>query len=150
TPLLVMHVRFGMSENGGSFARELGQATQIHLLDLRNRGHSSQSEVLSLVAMVDDLEANDAHHQDSKFDILGHSLGGKAAMQYAVSKSTNIRKLIIVDIAPKAYPPHHQKIIEPLKAVTIGEASNRGDLENQLRQYLDEIGVIQFLLKNVY
>jgi len=150
TPLLVMHGLFGMSDNWGSFAREFGQERPVHLLDLRNHGHSFHNEEMSLAAMVDDLEAYIAHHQLSEVDILGHSLGGKVAMQYAISKSTNIRKLIIVDIAPKPYPPHHQKIIEALKAVKIGEAGNRGEVESQLRQYLNETGVIQFLLKNVY
>lgn len=150
TPLLVMHGLFGMSDNWGSFAREFSQERPIHLLDLRNHGQSFHHEEMSLSAMVDDLEAYIQHHELQEVDILGHSLGGKVAMQYATSKSTNIRKLIIADIAPKAYPPHHQKIIEALKAVKIGEASNRGEVEDQLRQYLDETGVIQFLLKNVY
>ncbi|TYR35560.1 alpha/beta fold hydrolase [Sphingobacterium phlebotomi] len=150
TPLLVMHGLFGMSDNWGSFAREFGQDRPVHLLDLRNHGHSFHSEEMSLAVMVDDLEAYIDHHGLQEVDILGHSLGGKVAMQYAVSKSTNIRKLIIADIAPKAYPPHHQKIIEALQAVKIDEASNRGEVEEQLREYLNETGVIQFLLKNVY
>lgn len=150
TPLLVMHGLFGMADNWGTFAREFAKERPIHLLDLRNHGHSFHSDEMSLAAMVDDLEAYIQQNQLEEVDILGHSLGGKAAMQYAVSKSTNIRKLIIADIAPKAYPPHHQKIIEALQAVKIDKASNRKDVEEQLRQYLNETGVIQFLLKNVY
>ena len=86
TPLLVMHGLFGMSDNWGSFAREFGQERPVHLLDLRNHGHSFHNEEMSLAAMVDDLEAYIAHHQLSEVDILGHSLGGKVAMQYAISK----------------------------------------------------------------
>ena len=150
TPLLVMHGLFGMSDNWGSFAREFSQDRPIHLIDLRNHGQSFHHEDMSLSAMVDDLETYVQTHQLHEVDIIGHSLGGKVAMQYAVTKSTNIRKLIIADIAPKAYPPHHQKIIEALKAVKMEEARNRGDVESQLRQHLNETGVIQFLLKNVY
>ncbi|PRD47852.1 alpha/beta hydrolase [Sphingobacterium haloxyli] len=150
TPLLVMHGLFGMSDNWGSFGREFGEQRSIHLLDLRNHGQSFHSEDMSLAAMVDDLEAYVQHYGLQEVDILGHSLGGKVAMQYAISKSTNIRKLIIADIAPKAYPPHHEKIIEALQAVKINELSNRKEVEEQLRQYIDETGVIQFLLKNVY
>lgn len=150
TPLLVMHGLFGMSDNWGSFGREFGEKVPVHLIDLRNHGHSFHDDEMSLSAMVEDLAAYIQHHGLQEVDILGHSLGGKVAMQYAVSKSTNIHKLIIADIAPKAYPPHHQKIIEALKAVKMEEANNRGDVEDQLRQYLNETGVIQFLLKNVY
>src|SRR5690606_33074898 len=150
TPLLVMHGLFGMSDNWGTFGREFGEKTPVHLIDLRNHGQSFHSDEMSLTAMVNDLEAYIQHHHLDEVDIVGHSLGGKAAMQYAISKSTNIRKLIIADIAPKAYPPHHQKIIEALQAVKFDEASNRRDVEDQLRQYLKETGVIQFLLKNVY
>lgn len=150
TPLLVMHGLFGMSDNWGTFGREFGEKTPVHLIDLRNHGQSFHSDEMSLTAMVNDLEAYIQHHHLDEVDIVGHSLGGKAAMQYAISKSTNIRKLIIADIAPKAYPPHHQKIIEALQAVKINEANNRRDVEDQLRQYLNETGVIQFLLKNVY
>ncbi len=150
TPLLVMHGLFGMSDNWGSFGREFGEKIPIHLIDLRNHGHSFHDDDMSLSAMVEDLEAYIQHHELQEVDILGHSLGGKVAMQYATSKSTNIRKLMIVDIAPKAYPPHHQKILEALAAVKIGGLSNRKEVEEQLRRYLDEAGVIQFLLKNVY
>ncbi|HLT86134.1 MAG TPA: alpha/beta fold hydrolase [Sphingobacterium sp.] len=150
TPLLVMHGLFGMSDNWGSFGREFGEKTPIHLIDLRNHGHSFHDDDMSLSAMVDDLEAYIQHYGFQEVDILGHSLGGKVAMQYAISKSTNIRELIVADIAPKAYPPHHQKILEALAEVKIREMSNRKEVEEQLRQYLDEVGVIQFLLKNVY
>lgn len=150
TPLLVMHGLFGMSDNWGSFGREFGEKAPIHLIDLRNHGHSFHDDDMSLQAMVEDLEAYIQHHELQEVDILGHSLGGKVAMQYAISKSTNIRKLIIVDIAPKAYPPHHQKILEALAAVKISEWSNRKEVEEQLRQYIAELGVVQFLLKNVY
>src|SRR5690606_10237557 len=135
TPLLVMHGLFGMSDNWGSFAREFGQHRPIHLLDLRNHGHSFHDDDMSLSTMVDDLEAYIQHHELQEVDILGHSLSGKVAMQYATSKSTNIRKLIIADIAPKAYPPHHQKILEALAAVKIGGLSNRKEAEEQLRRY---------------
>lgn len=150
TPLLVMHGLFGMSDNWGSFGRGFGNERQIHLIDLRNHGHSFHSDDMSLMAMVDDVEAYIQQNNLEEVDILGHSLGGKAAMQYAISKSTNIRKMIIADIAPKAYPPHHQKIIEALKTVEIRGMDNRKEVEAALGQYLNEPGVIQFLLKNVY
>lgn len=150
TPLLVMHGLFGMSDNWGSFGREFGEKMPIHLIDLRNHGQSFHDDDMSLPAMVNDLEAYIQHHGLQEVDILGHSLGGKVAMQYAITKPTGIRKLIVVDIAPKAYPPHHQKILEALTAVKIEELHNRKEVEEQLRQYLSETGVIQFLLKNVY
>lgn len=150
TPLLVLHGLFGMSDNWGSFAREFGADRPVHLLDLRNHGHSFHADDMSISAMVEDLRNYIQQYALQEVDLLGHSLGGKVAMQYALSLAENIRKLVVVDIAPKAYPPHHQKIIEALKAVKIAEAGSRREVEDQLRQYLNETGVIQFLLKNVY
>lgn len=150
TPLLVIHGLFGMSDNWGTFGREFGNKKPVHLIDLRNHGRSFHSDDMSLPTMVGDLERYIEHYGFDQIDIVGHSLGGKVAMQYAMSKSTTINKLMIVDIAPKAYPPHHKKILQALVAVKINEMGNRKEVEEQLHQYLDEVGVIQFLLKNVY
>lgn len=150
TPLLVLHGLFGMSDNWGTFGRLFGEQHQIHAIDLRNHGHSFHDEEMSIAAMVEDLVHYIEQLGLQEIDLLGHSLGGKVAMQYALTKSTKIRKLIIADIAPKEYPPHHQKIMDALDAIVIGELANRKEVEAELRKYLDEVGVIQFLLKNVY
>ncbi|WP_286587883.1 alpha/beta fold hydrolase [Sphingobacterium sp. N143] len=149
-PLIVLHGLFGMADNWGSFGRNFGETKQVHLLDLRNHGRSFHSDDMSIAVMVNDLlDYITSIGADSVF-LLGHSLGGKVAMQFAIDHPEKVEKLIIADIAPKAYPPHHDDIFKALSAVDIAQMDNRKDVQTKLQDYLDDPGVIQFLLKNVY
>lgn len=150
TPLIVLHGLFGMADNWGSFGRGFGEKRQVHLLDLRNHGRSFHSDNMSIEVMVDDLLTYIASIGTDKIVLLGHSLGGKVAMQFAIDHSEKIEKLIIADIAPKAYPPHHEDIFDALSAVAITTLETRKDVQDTIEQYLSDPGVIQFLLKNVY
>ncbi|WP_312333465.1 alpha/beta fold hydrolase [Sphingobacterium sp.] len=150
TPLIVLHGLFGMADNWGSFGRSFGEKRQVHLLDLRNHGRSFHSDNMSIEVMVDDLLAYIESIGADKILLLGHSLGGKVAMQFAIDHPEKIEKLVIADIAPKAYPPHHEDIFDALSAVDITTLENRKDVQVKIEQYLDDPGVIQFLLKNVY
>ncbi|AIM38242.1 alpha/beta hydrolase [Sphingobacterium sp. ML3W] len=149
-PLVVIHGLFGMSDNWGTFGRSFGENRQVHLLDLRNHGRSFHSDEMSIEVMVDDLSAYIASIGADQVYLLGHSLGGKVGMQFAIDHPEIMAKLIIADIAPKAYPPHHEDIFNALCAVDIGSKENRKDVQTALEQYIKEPGVIQFLLKNVY
>ncbi len=150
TPLLVFHGLFGMLDNWGSFGKETGELFPVHLIDLRNHGKSFHSEEMS----HDDLAHDISHYMDfhgiEKANLLGHSLGGKAAMQFAVKYPVKVEKLIVVDISPKAYPPHHQGILKALQSVDFQQAETRQAVEETLQQYIPEKSVIQFLTKNLY
>lgn len=150
TPLVVLHGLFGMADNWGSFGRIFGEKRQIHLLDLRNHGRSFHSDRMSIAEMVEDIVAYIASIGTKRVVLLGHSLGGKVAMQFAIDHPELVEKLIIADIAPKAYPPHHEDIFKALCAVDIKHLENRKDVQTKLESYLKDPGVIQFLLKNVY
>jgi len=100
--------------------------------------------------MVDDLLTYLGSIGTDKIALLGHSLGGKVAMQFAIDHPEKIEKLIIADIAPKAYPPHHEDIFDALSAVAITTLETRKDVQDKIEHYLNDPGVIQFLLKNVY
>lgn len=149
-PLVVLHGLFGMSDNWGTFGRSFGEKRQVHLLDLRNHGRSFHSDEMSIEAMVDDLYTYIKAIGADKIDLLGHSLGGKVAMQFAIDHPEKVRKLIVADIAPKPYPPHHEDIFNALSSVNIENVENRKDVQTALEKYIKEPGVIQFLLKNVY
>ncbi len=85
-----------------------------------------------------------------KADVLGHSMGGKTAMQFAVTHSKMVNKLLIADIAPKYYPPHHQEIINALKTLNFEEIKSRSLADKVLAESLSDVGIRQFLLKNLY
>ncbi len=148
-PLLVFHGLFGMLDNWGSFGKEFGEIMPVHLMDLRNHGRSFHSEEMSHDAMAEDILHYMEHHEIEKAHLLGHSLGGKAVMQFAINFPEKVEKLIVVDIAPKAYPPHHQDILEALQSVDFETATSRGDVEEKMSQYIKERFVILFLTKNL-
>src|SRR6056297_3915964 len=110
TPLLILHGFLGMSDNwktlGGQFAEE---GFQVHLIDQRNHGRSPHSEEFNYLALAKDLKEYIDTHSLEKCVLLGHSMGGKTAMVAACIFPHVIEKLIVVDIAPKYYAPHHQQ-----------------------------------------
>ncbi|MEM7380319.1 MAG: alpha/beta fold hydrolase, partial [Bacteroidota bacterium] len=90
------------------------------------------------------------YHNIDNAHILGHSMGGKTAMQFACEFPKRVAKLLIADIAPKYYPPHHQPIIDALLKVPVEKLSSRGEADKELAQHLSDWGVRQFLLKSLY
>lgn len=150
TPLLVLHGLFGMLDNWGSFGKEFGELMPTHLLDLRNHGRSFHSPSMTHDDLANDIINYMQAHNIDKAYLLGHSLGGKAVMQCAINFPEKVEKLIVVDISPKAYPPHHQGIIKALQTVDFSKVESRHDVEEVLKQYIPETFVIQFLMKNLY
>lgn len=149
-PLLVFHGLFGMLDNWGSFGKEFGALMPTHLIDLRNHGRSFHSDSMSHDDLANDILHYMQFHNIEKANLLGHSLGGKAVMQFAINFPEKVHKLIVVDISPKAYPPHHQGIIKALQSVDFEVVQTRQDVEKVLENYIHEKSVIQFLMKNLY
>lgn len=147
--IILIHGLFGSLENLGMVAKNLQENYRVTSIDVRNHGSSFhkndmdyQQLVLDVINLMDLLNITSAH-------LLGHSMGGKIAMQCAVDFPNRIKHLIIADIAPVAYPAHHQKIIEGLKSIDFNKVKTRKDADNQLAHYVDELGVRQFLLRNL-
>ena len=150
TPLLVFHGLFGMLDNWGSFGKEMGEFFPVHLIDLRNHGKSFHSPEMSHDDLAHDILHYMEFHGLEKVNLLGHSLGGKAVMQFAIKYPPKLEKLIVVDISLKAYPPHHQGIIKALQSVNFENIETRGEVEDILSQYIPEKSVVYFLAKNLY
>ena len=150
-PFLILHGFLGMGDNwkslGNSFA-ELGY--EVHLIDQRNHGRSFHSDEFSYTKMSQDLLDYCDHYQLTACIVLGHSMGGKTAMQFAVDYPEKVAKLIVADIGPKAYPQHHQDILKALSLLDLKKLKSRGEADDILAQYIREEGVRQFLLKNLY
>lgn len=150
-PFLVIHGFLGMSDNWKSFGTAFATlGFQMHLLDMRNHGRSFHSMDFSYEIMANDVKEYCEANQLQDIVLLGHSMGGKIAMVFASKYPDLVERLIIVDIAPKYYPPHHQDVMQALNAVHFTEGMSRNEVEEIISTYVKEPGVVQFLMKNVH
>ncbi|GGF64984.1 alpha/beta fold hydrolase [Wenyingzhuangia marina] len=149
-PLIILHGYFGMGDNWKSQANNLSGDFEVHLVDQRNHGRSFHSEEFSYELMVQDLKHYFEVKNIDKAIVLGHSMGGKTAMLFAVEYPELVEKLVVADIAPKYYAPHHHTIIDALNSVDFSILKLRTEVDDILKQSIAEEGVRQFLLKNVY
>jgi pimeloyl-ACP methyl ester carboxylesterase len=148
-PLIILHGLFGSSDNWISIGRSLAETRRVFLIDQRNHGDSPHSNVFTYESMASDLKEFTNEHSIEKFDLIGHSLGGKTAMFFATQFPELINKLVIVDIGPKQYPVHHDTILEGLKSIDLDALKSRGDADKALTPYVPILGTRQFLLKNI-
>lgn len=149
-PLLILHGFLGMSDNWKTLGNKYAENFEVHLIDQRNHGRSFHSNEFSYDLLVEDLKSYINHHSLDNCILLGHSMGGKTAMQFALTYPELISKLIIADIAPKVYPAHHQYILKALSEVDFSIHKSRKEIEGVLSTFIKEKGVVQFLMKNVY
>ena len=150
-PLLILHGFLGMSDNWKTIGLQFALGGfQVHLLDLRNHGRSFHSDEFSYELMVQDIYEYCLANNLEKINIIGHSMGGKTAMLFAVTYPERIEKLIVADIGPKFYPQHHQTILEGLNAIDFSKKPSRSEVEEILSHYITDFGTRQFLLKSLY
>ena len=150
-PLLILHGFLGMSDNWKTLGSQYAEAGyQVHLLDQRNHGRSFWSDDFNYDVLSDDLFRYISDRQLKKVCIIGHSMGGKTAMQFACDHPLTTEKLIVADMAPKYYPPHHDQIIEGLQALDFDLIDSRSNADETLKNYIEDLGTRQFLLKNLY
>jgi pimeloyl-ACP methyl ester carboxylesterase len=148
-PFIILHGLMGSSDNWLTQAKILADQYHIYMVDQRNHGQSSHSDEFDYRVLANDLKDFITTHKLDNPIVLGHSMGGKAAMNFAVSNPDMLDRLIVVDIAPKDYPVHHDSIVEGLKAIPINTLQSRNQADEILSQYVPEADVRQFLLKNL-
>ncbi|MFY0626489.1 MAG: alpha/beta fold hydrolase [Reichenbachiella sp.] len=148
-PLIILHGFLGSLDNWLTLGKKFGETHQVFLLDQRNHGKSFHSDQWGYDEMVDDLEFFVSELGIENPILLGHSMGGKTAMQYTAFHESSIDKLIVADIGPKQYPVHHDQILKGLKSVPIMEIRSREEVDELLKSYIPEIGVRTFLMKNL-
>lgn len=150
-PFIILHGFMGMGDNWKTLAKKYNElGFQVHLVDQRNHGRSPHSNDFSYEYMGNDLleYCNDNNLTD--IILLGHSMGGKTAMDFACKNPDLVKKLLIADIAPKYYAPHHQIILESLAALDFNTIASRNDADETLKKYINDAGTRMFLLKNLY
>ncbi|WP_127845232.1 alpha/beta fold hydrolase [Psychroflexus aestuariivivens] len=150
-PLIILHGFLGMGDNWKTLANQYSdEGFEVHLVDQRNHGRSPHDEAFSYELLAEDLKDYFEQKSLDKACIIGHSMGGKTAMMFATMFSKKVEKLIVVDIAPKYYSPHHQDILQGLSAISNAELTSRSDADELLGKYIKIKSVRQFLLKNLY
>lgn len=147
--LIILHGLFGSLDNWMSLAKAWSKDFKVWIIDQRNHGKSPHTDKFSYQLMSEDLEELMQEHDISDPIILGHSMGGKTAMEFAVNHPKMLHKLIVVDIAPVAYEVHHYSILEALNAVHPEKIQSRQEADDVLSKTISEFGIRQFLLKNL-
>ena len=150
-PLLIIHGFLGMSDNWKSYSSlYVAEGFQVHILDLRNHGKSFHSDEFNYDVMSNDVLEYCNFHNLDKVSIIGHSMGGKVAMLFATTYPEKVDKLVVADIGPKYYAPHHQDIFAGLNAIDFSTKPDRTSVEETLYPFIPDFGTRQFIMKNLY
>jgi pimeloyl-ACP methyl ester carboxylesterase len=148
-PIIILHGLFGTLDNWQTIAKQLAKHYMVFIIDQRNHGKSPHSDEFSYPILAEDLK----HFMESKWvykaTIIGHSMGGKTAMQFALMYPDMVEKLVIVDIAPKAYKGGHQEIFEAMFGLDLDNLTDRQAIDEELKIKIPEDGVRLFLMKNL-
>ncbi len=150
--LIILHGLFGISDNWVGIGNNLSERYRVLIPDLRNHGRSFHSSVFNYPSMVEDLTEFFDAHIDGKAIVIGHSMGGKAAMNFALEYPEKVEKLIVVDISPEAYPyrQQHVHIIDAMKSVDFNVMKSRKDVDAHLKTLIKDERIRLFIMKNLY
>lgn len=148
-PVVIMHGLFGMLDNWQTIAKKLAEHYMVYIVDLRDHGKSDHTDEFNYQLLAQDIADFLESEWIHSAYIIGHSMGGKTALQLTVDHPDLVEKLVVVDIGTKKYPGGHETIIKALNAVPIGEVQSRKEVEEVLSEYVDEPGVRLFLMKNL-
>jgi len=147
-PLLIAHGLFGSARNWGVLAKRLSDSRRVLTVDMRNHGDSFRDDSHSYPDLAADLAEVIAAH-GGVADVVGHSMGGKAAMALALGHPVAVRRLVVADIAPVSYGHTQQPLIDAMRAVDLSVVERRGDADAQLAPLVPEAGVRAFLLQSL-
>tara|TARA_B110000483_G_C18198474_1_gene544151 strand:- start:1891 stop:2655 length:765 start_codon:yes stop_codon:yes gene_type:complete len=148
-PLIILHGLLGSLDNWQSLAKKYAEHFTVFIVDLRNHGKSPHSDKFSYEDMVEDLREFCETNYIFNCHLLGHSMGGKVAMQFAINYPAYIDKLIIADIAPVRYEPGHNEIFEALRKVDLSLIKKREEVDQILQEKISNYDVRQFLMKGL-
>ncbi len=146
--LLIAHGLYGSGRNWGVIAKRLADTRQVVAVDMRNHGQSDWTDSHSYEELADDL-AEVITHLDGSFDVMGHSMGGKAAMVLALRQPELVNRLIVADIAPVTYTHTQMPFIDAMKAVDLSRIEKRSDAADLLTPNVDDPQLISFFLQSL-
>ena len=152
-PLFILHGLLGSMDNWRSQAKRLSTNRPVVTMDLRNHGNSPHLKGMSYREMYEDVIKLAKHLKTNQFDLLGHSMGGKVAMQMALSQkesqSNIVNKLIVVDIAPRPYPLWHQQTLQAVMNAPVETMESRKQIDNYLKDSIKDSTERSFMIKNL-
>jgi esterase len=149
TTMIILHGLFGSSDNWQTIAKKFSVEYRVITVDQRNHGRSFHHQHFDYGVMVEDLENLYESLGLEEAILIGHSMGGKTAMKFALKNQDKVSRLVVVDIAPKHYPIHHDKIIDALCDLKVKKTDRRQELDKSLSDTIPNRAVRQFLLKNL-
>jgi esterase len=151
-PLIILHGIFGISDNWVSFARKLEKKFHVFIPDQRNHGQSPHDDTFNYFALCADLQEFIETHEMENPIVLGHSMGGKVAMHFALENPDLLKALIVADISMRQYNRRyrHLSMVDAMMAVNFENAQTREDIENQLMEKIPDKRIRQFAMKNLY
>ena len=148
--LVILHGLFGSGDNWQTHAKFLSTWFQVLLIDQRNHGHSGHDADISYPLMCEDLDETLNALNIEKAHFLGHSMGGKTVMHYALNFQQKVQSLMVIDMGIKGYPPHHDIIFKGLHAVDVDSCASRKEAEQRILPFIPDTSTQQFLLKSLY
>jgi len=151
-PAIILHGLFGQSDNWVTVSRRIADQFHVYIPDQRNHGQSPHTSLHSFPAMADDLaEFIDEHNIENPI-LIGHSMGGKVAMTYALENPDKVKKLVIIDISPRKYPERitHTQVISQMMSIDLEKVSTRGEVEKILDSKISDARIRMFIMKNLY
>jgi esterase len=147
--VLLLHGLFGSSDNWHHIAARLAETFHVFALDQRNHGLSPHSQEMTYPLLASDLDEFMAARGLETAMVIGHSMGGKTAMQFALQFPERVEKLIVADMAPRAYRPAFTKILAAKMALDLRSYTTRQQIEEALAAEIPELVLRRFLLKNL-
>lgn len=147
-PLVIAHGLYGSARNWGVIARRLADVRDVVAVDMRNHGDSPRAEVQGYPEMAADL-AEVIGTLGGRVDLLGHSMGGKAAMQLALTDGARVRRLVVGDIAPVAYGHDQSHHARAMRALDLSGVTTRGEADRRLAETVDDPSLRAFFLQSL-
>lgn len=149
TPLIVLHGLFGSARNWQTLAKRFGERRHVYALDLRNHGGAPWADTMSYPEMAADILRFLDDRGYPRAAVVGHSMGGKAAMTLALTHPGRVERLVVADIAPVTYTHTHAPFVAAMKAADLEGRTRRSEVESQLVDAVPEAPLRSFLLQNL-
>lgn len=147
--IIIIHGLLGSLDNFQTIAKQLSDTYRVWILDMRNHGRSFHSDEMNYEVMTEDVHEFMISHEIAHAHIIGHSMGGKVAMNFALAYPDFVNDLIVVDIGPKKYQGDHQVILQTMLDTHLKDYSERREIENIISKKIHSKKIVQIMMKNL-